>query len=401
MRSPSASSSTASRNAFTTRAKTFGPSATQFGAVLSRSNRIKSPTPSLTRRSRGSSSQRSIRPSPPIRSRRSQRRRISTPARWSRRWRSTIRRRGRERSSPASSTIAQPPGSRRPRATGRFRSTRRRTIAIPRDQASRSPTLASASTNALACCITTVRLLRTSMRPANAWRETFSDVVTSQASASRSEVSSAASPGKRRSAVHELDLTREIDRQLSVGNACRYCEGYCAVFPAAEMLTSFNDGAVTYLANLCHDCRNCYDACMFSPPHEFAVNIPKVLAEARVRTYERYSWPNVFARLLRSGWIAPVASGVLVLGAIAVLGGPANLVTRHVGPGAFYGVVPYLALLIPALAISLWGLFVILAGAREFARDVALARGPSLNWAAFAKATAHALSFQYLKGGGE
>jgi citrate/tricarballylate utilization protein len=200
--------------------------------------------------------------------------------------------------------------------------------------------------------------------------------------------------------VHELDLTREIDRQLSVCNACRYCEGYCAVFPAAELLTSFNDGAVTYLANLCHDCRNCYDACMFAPPHEFAVNIPKVLAEARVRTHERYGWPNVLARLLRSGWIAPVAIGVLVFGAIAALGGPANLVTRHVGPGAFYAVVPYLALLVPALAVSLWGLFVILAGAREFARDVALPRGPSLNWAAFAKATAGALSLQYLKGGG-
>jgi citrate/tricarballylate utilization protein len=119
-----------------------------------------------------------------------------------------------------------------------------------------------------------------------------------------------------------------------------------------------------------------------------------------VQTYERYSWPNVFARMLRSGWIAPVVIGALVLVAIAALGGPANLVTRHIGPGAFYAVVPYLALVVPALVVSLWGLFVILAGAREFARDVALARGHSLNWAALAKATVQALNLQYLKGGG-
>ena len=26
----------------------------------------------------------------------------------------------------------------------------------------------------------------------------------------------------------------EADRQLTICNACRYCEGYCAVFPALE-----------------------------------------------------------------------------------------------------------------------------------------------------------------------
>jgi len=200
--------------------------------------------------------------------------------------------------------------------------------------------------------------------------------------------------------MREFDLRAEIDRQLSVCNACRYCEGYCAVFPAAELRTGFDDGAVTYLANLCHDCRNCYDACMFAPPHEFAVNIPKVLAEARVRTYERYSRPNVLARQLRSGWIAPVAIGLLALGTIAALGGPSNLVTRHIGPGAFYAEVPYLALVVPALVLSLCGLFVILAGALEFARDIGLPRGSLSNWAAIGRATAQALSLQYLKGGG-
>jgi citrate/tricarballylate utilization protein len=208
--------------------------------------------------------------------------------------------------------------------------------------------------------------------------------------------------------IAQFDLTAEISRQLSVCNACRYCEGYCAVFPAAEMMTQFRDGDVTYLANLCHDCRNCYDACMFSPPHEFAINIPKVLAETRSQTYERYGRPVALAKALRGTWLTPVLRGdvlafimigLLIFVAVALAQGPANLVTLHVGPGAFYAIVPFLALLVPALAISLWGVLVILAGARAFARDVGLPRGREL-WNALGKATADALNLTYLKGGG-
>jgi citrate/tricarballylate utilization protein len=62
--------------------------------------------------------------------------------------------------------------------------------------------------------------------------------------------------------------------QLEVCNACRYCEGYCAVFPALERRRIFNREDLDYLSNLCFDCRHCYYACMFSPPHEYAVNLP-------------------------------------------------------------------------------------------------------------------------------
>src|SRR5690348_9407411 len=98
-------------------------------------------------------------------------------------------------------------------------------------------------------------------------------------------------PSPRR-AMYEAEFLREAQRQLGVCNACRYCEGYCAVFPALELRGEIASGDLTYLANLCHDCRDCYTACMFTPPHEFAINIPKVLAEARVRTYEHYSRPR-------------------------------------------------------------------------------------------------------------
>ena len=93
---------------------------------------------------------------------------------------------------------------------------------------------------------------------------------------------------------------REAARQLTVCNACRYCEGYCAVFPAAELRTAFTAGDVGYLANLCHDCEACYQACMFTEPHEFAINLPRALSEVRAETYARYAWPRLLARRMRS-----------------------------------------------------------------------------------------------------
>jgi len=78
----------------------------------------------------------------------------------------------------------------------------------------------------------------------------------------------------------------EAERQMNICNACRYCEGHCAVFPAMEMRLKFTEGDLGYLANLCHDCRACYQHCQYAPPHEFAVNIPRVLSEIRTITYE-------------------------------------------------------------------------------------------------------------------
>ena len=62
------------------------------------------------------------------------------------------------------------------------------------------------------------------------------------------------------------DLLTEANRQLTICNACRYCEGYCAVFPALERRSVLREGDLALLANLCHDCRACYQACMYTPP---------------------------------------------------------------------------------------------------------------------------------------
>jgi nitrate reductase gamma subunit len=73
------------------------------------------------------------------------------------------------------------------------------------------------------------------------------------------------------------ELLAEAKRVMTICNACRYCEGYCAVFPAIELRRTFSDQDLKYLANLCHNCRDCYYACQYAPPHEFALNVPKSL----------------------------------------------------------------------------------------------------------------------------
>ena len=90
------------------------------------------------------------------------------------------------------------------------------------------------------------------------------------------------------------EAVREADRQLTVCNACRYCEGYCAVFPAMEKHRTFLKEDIVYMANLCFECRACYYACQFAPPHEYGINIPQALAEVRVETYSEYTGRGSF-----------------------------------------------------------------------------------------------------------
>ncbi len=200
------------------------------------------------------------------------------------------------------------------------------------------------------------------------------------------------------------ELLEEAGRQMVICNACRYCEGYCAVFPAMELRRSFSGRDLTYLANLCFDCRDCYYACQYAPPHEFAINIPKILAGLRAESYRDYSWPRVLSRLYeRGGWTGGLIGGISVLGVlllVSVLRGPAVLFAAHLREGAFYRVIPELAMLLPALAITLYGLVVLLSGTLRFWRDTHGSLGDMLDLQAFLRATGDAFGLRYLAGGG-
>src|ERR1700736_5622331 len=140
--------------------------------------------------------------------------------------------------------------------------------------------------------------------------------------------------------MHATSALAEADRLMTVCNACRYCEGLCAVFPAMEMRRAFPDGDLNYLANLCHSCGACYYDCQFSPPHEFNVNVPLTLAKVRAESYEAYAWPPAFAGLFRRNGlaiaiVAALSVAAFVIGFVASAD-PALLWTAQSGPGAFY-----------------------------------------------------------------
>lgn len=155
----------------------------------------------------------------------------------------------------------------------------------------------------------------------------------------------------------ELPLIEEARRQLDICNACRYCEGLCAVFPALERRRFFAEGDITYLASLCHDCRSCFDACPYAPPHELAVDIPLVLSTVRERTHATYAWPRWLASRVdrRVSWATGLvlASAGLVVSATIAFGGPDRFFNVRTGPGSFYDVIPWLAMFIPFMALGL------------------------------------------------
>jgi citrate/tricarballylate utilization protein len=199
------------------------------------------------------------------------------------------------------------------------------------------------------------------------------------------------------------NIASETFWQLEVCNACRYCEGYCAVFPALERRRRFTASDVVYLANLCHDCRACFYACMYAPPHEFGVNIPKALAEVRERTYAQYALPRIVSDLARHNlWllIATTLIGLAFFASIAALSPLGLFAAPSRGPGAFYVVIPYLAMMLPALVLSLYAIGVLVTGALAFAGDIGGARALIRpRWRPALAAAGEALGLRYLRGG--
>lgn len=163
------------------------------------------------------------------------------------------------------------------------------------------------------------------------------------------------------------DPIQDGARILSICNACRYCEGYCAVFPAMEHQLNFREADLNYLANLCHNCAECYYACQYAPPHEFAVNVPKTLAEIRAHSYQRYAWPASMAKAFHRNerWVAPVAFGCIALSILAALFLPG----ADRASARFYDVVPHEVMAGLFGAVSIFVLLALLMGAIRFWRQ--------------------------------
>lgn len=200
------------------------------------------------------------------------------------------------------------------------------------------------------------------------------------------------------------DAVAEARRVLEICNACRYCEGYCAVFPAMELRRAFSDAEIGYLANLCHDCRACYYACQFAPPHEFGVNLPKTFAQIRAETYEEYAWPRPLARLFRRNGLVlallTATAAAFVLALTMGLQAPETLYRPHTGPGAFYAVIPHAAMVLVGAVTFFYALLALAMGFAGFWREAGATNRPA-GLRDVARALSDVLALRNLGGGGE
>jgi citrate/tricarballylate utilization protein len=174
--------------------------------------------------------------------------------------------------------------------------------------------------------------------------------------------------------MRATEATTTLRREVEICNACRYCEGFCAVFPALEQKREFVEADLSYLANLCHGCRGCYYACQYAPPHHWGINLPRSFAEVRQESYEDYAWPPSLAKLFqRNGTVVALALAVgiaLVLLLTMVIQAPGMIFAkRTVAPGEFYDVIPLWAMQVVGIATFGFSLVALGMSVRNFWRD--------------------------------
>jgi citrate/tricarballylate utilization protein len=209
-------------------------------------------------------------------------------------------------------------------------------------------------------------------------------------------------------AFSALPLTaneQEVARQLQICNACRYCEGFCAVFPAMTRRLEFGKADIHYLANLCHNCGACYHACQYAPPHEFAVNVPQSMAQVRAQTYADYAWPSAFGALYkRNGLtVAMALAGGLALFLVLAVMMQDSMLNKPLA-GNFYAIFPHNLLVSMFLPIFSFVVLALALGVRQFWKNVtthgvANAGTGQISSSAAAEASTDVLKLKYLGGG--
>ena len=197
---------------------------------------------------------------------------------------------------------------------------------------------------------------------------------------------------------------KEVARQLQICNGCRYCEGFCAVFPAMTRRLEFGKADTHYMANLCHNCGACLHACQYAPPHDFAINVPKAMATVRGQTYSDYAWPPVMGSLYQRNGLALSLALVAGLTLFLLLALQSNGSLWGVSSTAqaqgFYAIFPHNLMVSLFAPVFLWAVLALSIGVIKFWRDVTPATsGATLSTPAATEGVHDALKLKYLGGG--
>lgn len=192
----------------------------------------------------------------------------------------------------------------------------------------------------------------------------------------------------------------ETQRVLSVCNACRYCEGMCPVFSTLTNYRQPNLAEFDYLANLCHNCGACFDVCQYAEPHPFQLNVPVVLAEQRLQSYEAFAWPRAFAKGLRMQPKMVVLAllgilSLLLLGLGFVLGS-AGLWSSYSAQGSFYAVMPHQVMALLGGSTFGFAVFSLGLSSYRFARHLGLDVVALSRWQVWRSALSASVTLRYL-----
>jgi citrate/tricarballylate utilization protein len=204
--------------------------------------------------------------------------------------------------------------------------------------------------------------------------------------------------------VKAVSLTadeQEVSRQMQICNACRYCEGFCGVFPAMTRRLEFGKADIHFMANLCHNCGACLHACQYAPPHEFAVNVPRAMAKVRMQTYSDYAFPSALGSLYKSAGltVALALAGGLALFLILTVMMTGGLFHQPLA-GNFYAIFPHNTLAVMFGAVFGFAVIALGIGVARFWRNVTPAEYlQAASGEAVAEATHNALRLKYLDGG--
>ncbi len=106
-----------------------------------------------------------------------------------------------------------------------------------------------------------------------------------------SEAAARAQPGydpKTERYYDEHDLKKELERVYDVCHTCRLCFNLCGSFPALFDAVDRHEDEVKGMTapehekvvDECFQCKICYVKCPYTPPHEWAIDFPRIMLRA-------------------------------------------------------------------------------------------------------------------------
>lgn len=177
-------------------------------------------------------------------------------------------------------------------------------------------------------------------------------------------------------------------------NSCRYCEGLCAVFPAMEKKREFNLNDIDYLANLCHQCSECFYDCQYAPPHEFNVSIPKQFATIRQESYKKYAFLRPLSVAFEKNALISSLLMLIALCAGFYLASRFQVSATH-ARGDFYAVIPYNYMVTLFMIVGGFSFVALAIGFVRFGKAIELKLPP---FEAIKQSIKDTLSLRYLGG---